>query len=256
MEDPPSLVIVMPTYNEEECIEPVVDQWIGLLDREFPGKHTRFLIINDGSKDNTGKILEELKEKDERLHIIHQENGGHGSALLKGYHKAMEWKPEWVFQVDSDDQFVPDDFPQLWEKRHDSNFIIGHRKVRYDEPHRLVITRILRLVIFLLFSCRVKDSNIPYRLIKGPYLQTLLEQLPPQPFAPNIFLVILAYRDGQDLVEAPVTHQERETGSVSIVQMRLVKACIRSTKELLNFSMSLRRRLKAIQQARTEEKIA
>jgi dolichol-phosphate mannosyltransferase len=62
----------------------------------------------------------------------------------------------------------------------------------------------------MVFQCVLKDSNVPYRLIKGPYLQRLLNSLPEQPFAPNIFLSVLAKRDGQELFEIPIGHKERK----------------------------------------------
>lgn len=156
----------------------------------------------------------------------------------------MEYNPEWVFQVDSDNQFLPADFPKLWEKRNESNFLLGYRKVRYDDFNRLIITRIVRVLNFALYRCYIPDANIPYRLIKGDYLKKLVAALPEDPFAPNIFLSVLARRDGNDTKNIPVTHKERETGQVSIIKLKLLKVCIRSAKELTNFSMSIGSRLR------------
>ena len=233
----PFFTIVMPAYNEEECIEKVVKSWTGMLTELFGDKETKFIIINDGSKDKTGEILDRLAAEDSRLLVVHQPNAGHGEAVLNGYHKAVDIGSEWVFQVDSDDQFIPADFPQLWEKREQSNFIMGYRQKRYDEFHRLVITRILRGLNLVLFRTYLKDSNIPYRLIKGSYLAKLLDALPFRPFAPNIFLAVMAKKNGQKLFEIPITHKERETGQVSIVKWGLIKVSMRSAKELFIFNM-------------------
>lgn len=199
------------------------------------------VVVNDGSKDNTPKILDNIKGNLPYLHVVHQKNGGHGNAVLNGYEEALKFEPDWVFQVDSDNQFLPDDFPKLWEKRSQSNFLMGYRKKRYDDFNRLVITRIVRVIIFLLYRVFVTDSNIPYRLMKGSYLRVLVNDLPGRPFAPNIFLTVMAKKDGNDLMFIPVTHKERETGQVSIIKWKLLKVCFRSARELLSFAFTIKK---------------
>ena len=71
------LSIVMPAYNEEEVIETVVKQWTDLLTRQFPVENTRLIVINDGSRDKTGLILDQIKERYPKLIVVHQPNGGH-----------------------------------------------------------------------------------------------------------------------------------------------------------------------------------
>lgn len=235
--------VVIPVYNEAECIAEVISSWDTFLNN-YLGDSYVMLLVNDGSKDNTPAILDSLKSQYKNLVVVHQQNGGHGNAVLNGYHKILEFNTEWVFQVDSDNQFLPEDFPKLWEKRDKSRFLLGYRKVRYDDFNRLIITRIVRVLNFLLFRCFIPDANVPYRLIKTDYLKGLLSVLPPDPFAPNIFLSVLAKRDGNNLQNIPVTHKERETGQVSIIKLKLLKVCLRSARELTNFSMSINSRLR------------
>jgi dolichol-phosphate mannosyltransferase len=250
---PDSLCIVMPAYNEQECIEIVVNSWLAFLETDFPSESGVLIVVNDGSKDRTGDILNTLTATHKSLIVIHQKNGGHGSALLAAYRAALDLSPAWVFHVDSDDQFLPQDFGKLWQHRQESNFITGYRKVRNDAFHRLIITRVVRALNFLLFGCYLKDANIPYRLIRGPYLQVLLQLLPDGVFAPNIFLAVLAARDGQKLFEIPISHRKRDTGKVSIVHWKLIKVCYRSAKELLKFRLSLPQKLRLIRAAGLQE---
>ena len=193
------LAIVMPAYNEQECMADVVKIWSDLLDDEFAGENTRLIVVNDGSKDNTGKILDALKPQYPKLEVVHQVNGGHGNAVVHAYRKAVELDAEFVFQTDSDDQFIPEDVKKLWDKRNESDFILGYRQVRHDDIFRLLITRILRYSMFLVYGTFIMDSNIPFRLIRGTFLKKLLSQLPnPVPFAPNIFLAIMAKNQGKN----------------------------------------------------------
>ncbi len=132
-----------------------------------------------------------------RLTVLNQTNGGHGNAVVNGYRKAVELQSEYVFQTDSDDQFVTDDFEKLWVKRRESRFILGYREIRHDASVRLFITKILRGTISTVYGTYILDSNIPFRLIEGTFLRKLLQQLPdPEPFAPNIFLAVMAKKAG------------------------------------------------------------
>ena len=240
--DKTGLIVVIPVYNEQECIEEVLTSWGTFLNRYLKDTSFKIVVVNDGSKDNTPKILDDILTKYPYLHVVHQKNGGHGEAVLNGYSIALKFSPDWVFQVDSDNQFLPEDFPKLWENRTKSKFLLGYRKKRYDEFNRLVITRIVRVIIFLLYRVWITDSNIPYRLIKGDYLAMLLRDLPGRPFAPNIFLSVMARKDGNDLMFIPVTHKERETGQVSIIKLKLLKVCVRSANELLSFAFTIKKR--------------
>lgn len=240
--------IVMPAYNEEECIEDVVQMWTSFLTQTFPDKPTKLIVINDGSKDQTKAILDKIAPKIENLLVVHQPNGGHGNAVVNGYRKAVELNSEYVFQTDSDDQFITQDVLKLWAKRNESEFILGYREIRFDAFARLIITRILKTTLFLVYGTYINDSNIPFRLIKGSYLKKLLTQLPdPEPFAPNIFLAVMASKAGQKLFDLPITHKERLTGTVSILRWKLIKVCIQSFKELLRFRLELNGKVKAIQ---------
>ncbi|HWV30557.1 glycosyltransferase involved in cell wall biosynthesis [Dyadobacter sp. BE34] len=241
------LSIVMPAYNEQDCIEKVVYNWTSFLKTKFPNDNTTLIVINDGSKDNTKVLLDELDKKIDNLTVVHQKNGGHGNAVVNGYRKALEVGSEYVFQTDSDDQFVSEDFDKLWDKRSQSQFILGYRQVRHDAGVRLFITKFLRGTISAVYGTFIMDSNIPFRLIKGTFLQKLMNQLPnPEPFAPNIFLAVMAKKSGQQLFDIPITHKDRETGTVSIVKWNLWKVCIRSFKELLRFRLELNDKVKAI----------
>ncbi|MBX7143541.1 MAG: glycosyltransferase family 2 protein [Oligoflexia bacterium] len=241
----------MPAYNEQGCIASVVTRWLNEL-RQLSGGLGRLVVVNDGSKDKTPQILDELAASNPDLIVVHQQNGGHGRALRTAYDKAVALDAEWVFHVDSDDQFVCADLEALWARRGESHFLLGYRANRHDAFHRLIITRILRALTLIFFGSYLKDSNVPFRLIRGAYLKLLLNVVPATVFAPNIFLSVLAARDRQKLMFLPVQHKERETGKVSIVRWRLIKACLRCVRELFEFRVTLRASLQKIRDGRAQ----
>jgi len=234
------LVVVIPAYNEEACIQQVVLDWYDGIQKILSSDHFKIIVVNDGSKDSTGKLLDELISQIPNLKVIHQVNAGHGMAVVNGYKHAIELQPEYVFQTDSDDQFLVSDFGKLWERRLESKFILGFRQVRHDAPFRLFITKILKYSLIIIYGTNIADANIPYRLIEGGFLKKLINSLPNQtPFAPNIFLSVMAKKAGQDVMNIPIEHIERQTGEVSIRHFKLLKVCWQSFKELFVFRFNL-----------------
>lgn len=242
-------ILVMPAYNESECIETVVSTWRETL-KGVVGDAFKMVVVNDGSKDNTGTLLDALSRKFSELVVIHQKNAGHGAALMTAYREAVKLDAAYVFHVDSDDQFDVSDFKKLWGRRAETPFILGFRKKRFDAFHRLVITNVLRTLLFVIFQVWIKDANIPFRLIKRDYLAELLRKIPSSVFAPNIFLAVAARFDRNQTLDIPVHHRDRRTGEVSIVRMGLIKACVRSARELVSFRLLLGKARKAANQIR------
>ncbi len=228
----------MPAYNEAGCIEASVLQWLE-LGRSLFQQQFKLIVVNDGSKDDTGAILDRISTQNLELEVIHQKNGGHGAALMTAYRRALSHSTEFVFHVDSDDQFLTSDFSKLWAKRKTSNFILGMREQRQDPFHRLIITKILRILLWIVFGAWIQDSNIPYRLMEAHYLRRLLTIVPKNVFAPNIFLAVAAVKLGEPTLDIPVGHKARNTGQVSIMRWNLMKVCIRSARELMQFKKSL-----------------
>lgn len=230
-----NLAIVMPAYNEAECIEPVVRSWHGVAEKAGG----TLIVVNDGSRDDTGKILDRIAPQLPHLKVVHQPNGGHGSAVLNGYQIALTSGADFVFQTDSDNQHLVEDFWTVWAQRESYPFILGIRATRIDTFGRKVISFINRMLNLLLFGVNLHDPNIPFRLMNSGLLRDFLAIMPPDVFAPNIFLSILAAKSGAPLLQTPVTHLPRTTGKVSIVGSRLIKACFRTVGELVRFRWAL-----------------
>ena len=234
---PLSCVAVMPAYNEEGNIDRVVADWTRELDRLF-GDSYRLVVINDGSRDTTGNLLDMLAGKYSRLIVHHQVNQGHGNTVMNGYKLAVEMDTAYIFQTDSDDQFEATDFSKLWDRRHESKFILGFRQVRHDSVYRLWLSKTAVFLVMTLFSIRLKDSNVPYRLMEREFLKQLLPMIPKGAFAPNICLSILAARHKQPLLHIPVTHRQRVSGT-AIVSKALIKGCIKSLGDLFRLRATL-----------------
>ena len=139
----------MPAYNEEKNIGTVIEQWYPVVERI--GGDSRLVILNDGSKDATYKKIQNYQKNHDRLIGIDKPNEGHGGTILRGYRYAVEKGADYIFQTDSDGQTLPEEFWQFWEKRQKCGLLIGYRQKREDGLSRIFVTRILRLVLFLIF---------------------------------------------------------------------------------------------------------
>jgi glycosyltransferase involved in cell wall biosynthesis len=233
----PELSIVMPAYNEGAVIAEVVTEWIQEL--EHLGIDYEFLAYDDGSRDETGRILERLVGQQRGLMVTRKANSGHGPTILRGYREA---RGEWVFQVDSDDEMGPEHFAGLWNQRDDYDLLIGRRQHRDAPLARRLITAMSRATVWTLFGHAVTDVNAPYRLIRQSSLAGILSMIPDDTFAPNVIISGLAARSGLRVREVWVPHRGRRTGTVSIVKWRLWKAAARAFGQTVGVALHARRR--------------
>src|SRR5580692_4268772 len=96
----PILAVVIPVYNEEKNIAALLQDWLPVF--RDTGLPFRVILIDDGSKDDSLKILQTLQKNHAALEVYTQPNAGHGPSILKGYRLAAA--AQWVFQIDSDHQ--------------------------------------------------------------------------------------------------------------------------------------------------------
>ena len=224
------LAIVIPVFNEEDIIEKVIHDWL-FIAKKFDGF---IIVINDGSSDNSLKILKKINKKSNRLIIINKKNSGHGPTVYMGYEMALKKNFKFIFQVDSDDQFFSKDFNKLWQLRDDNLLILGFRKKRYDSFHRLIITRLLKFFNLILFRKFVPDANIPYRLMGYAFLKKNFKFISFKSLAPNILISIKAAKD-KKIKSLVVSHKKRLTGQVWIVKFNLIKFIFKVFIEIINF---------------------
>lgn len=231
-----NLAVIMPVYNEEEIIETVVTEWINALD-ELNIDYTLF-ACNDGSKDNSGKILENLALNSPHLTVVNQENSWHGPTILKGYReKAPEFT--WILQIDADREMTPESFRQMWEKRFDYDFLAIIRANRVQNISRKVISLISRLCIRVFYGKSIWDVNSPYRLMKSEKFIGLFNQLPVETLSPNMIISGFAAKKKIKFYEMPIPCAPRQTGE-ALNKIKLLKTAIKSFWQVSLFSFIMK----------------
>lgn len=234
----PALSVVMPVYNEQDAIVDAVAEVQRYVLDHVAG--SELVVVNDGSNDRTGPLLDGAAAKDHRVRVIHQKNTGHGGALMTALGAT---RGEFVFLLDSDRQIPLDDFPKAWrEIVGGRDAVFGVRRRRHDPVLRLYLTKVIRTVVWLMFGVKLYDANVPYKLLRKSIWDEARPLVPDGTLAPSLFLAIIAKRRGHDIVEIDVTHKERDTGEVSIRRMKLLKFCARGLSQMLTLRRRLSRR--------------
>lgn len=230
-----TLAVIIPVYNEEEAIALVLRKWASVLG----SLQIDYLIhaYNDGSRDKSLEVLNEVARENTRICVHDKKNSGHGPTILQGYRENCD-SSTWLFQMDSDDEMGPESFPLLWEKRSQYDFLLGQRDGRFQPLSRKVISFISRLCVKTFYGSGVWDVNSPYRLMRSECFKGLLKRIPADTFAPNVIISGFVNKKKLRYFECPVPHTDRKTGCVSIKKWKLLKAALRSFKQTVMFSFN------------------
>lgn len=160
----PSLSVFFPAYNDAGTIASLVIsavQVAGSLTSDF-----EVIVINDGSQDDTPRILDELaRVYPDHVRIVHhQKNRGYGGALRSGFATASK---DLVFYTDGDAQYDPSEMVLLWNQMGDDvDWVNGWKISRSDPLHRIIIGRAYHHTVKLLFGLKVRDVDCDFRLMR------------------------------------------------------------------------------------------
>ncbi len=210
------LYIVIPAYNEEENIKSVIDEWYPVIEKHNANGESRLVIIDDGSKDATYKIMQEYAKDRPLFQPITKKNSGHGATVLYGYEYALKNEADYIFQTDSEGQTLPSEFRQFWDLRKEYDFIIGHRNHREDGISRIFVTKTLKLVLKLCFGVGITDANTPFRLMSADTLRENIKLIPKDYNLSNAVLSVIYARKKQKIKYIPITFRPRQGGVNSI----------------------------------------
>ena len=217
------LYIVVPAYNESENIRKLVDDWYPVIEKHDNNGESRLIIINDGSKDDTYEILQELAETRPLLKPLTKSNGGHGPTVLYGYQYAIEHKADYIFQTDSDGQTDPEEFELFWIHRNQYDASIGNRSDRQDGFSRKFVEATLLLIIRYMFGVKIPDSNEPFRLMKRELVERYIHKMPENFNLPNVMLTTYFVYFHEKVKFLPITFKPRQGGTNSINIKKIVK---------------------------------
>jgi glycosyltransferase involved in cell wall biosynthesis len=218
-----SISLVFPAYNEELNVERAVAEARATLEK-YADRH-EIIMVNDGSADKTGSILDELARKNsDVVPVHHPKNRGYGAALCSGFAQA---KMDYVFFSDSDLQFNLDEMDRLiaWIDQYD--IVTGYREKRADSAHRKLNAFAWGTLVRMLFGIKVRDIDCAFKLFN----RRVFDQIKLQSAGAmvNTEILALAIKYGFTIKEVPVTHLPRAMGQQTGANLKVI---IKAFKEL------------------------
>ena len=216
MKFPFSLSVFFPAYNDAPSLPTLIGKTFAILNEHV--NDFEVIVVNDGSCDDTAKVLEELRTRHSpHMRVItHPANRGYGGALRSGFAAAAK---EFVFYTDGDSQYDVNEIPNLLnEIADDVGLVNGYKLNRSDPKHRIWIGRIYNFFARLLFGVRLRDIDCDFRLVR----RQLLEEQPlvSTSGAVCVELVRKLELSGWRVVEIGVHHYPRLYGRSQFVRYR------------------------------------
>jgi len=159
----PSLSIFFPAYNDAGTIASLAI--IAHMTARKIADDYEVIVVNDGSPDHTGELLDEMARQFSWLKVVHHpKNRGYGGALRTGFETASK---ELVFYTDGDAQYDPREMMQLYEALTPQvDFVNGVKIGRSDPFHRIVIGRLYHNFVRLAFGLHLTDVDCDFRLMR------------------------------------------------------------------------------------------
>ncbi|GFI04090.1 MAG: glycosyltransferase family 2 protein [Lachnospiraceae bacterium] len=206
--------IIIPAYNEAEAIEMVLKELL-LETAKWEEEMVEIVVVNDGSSDETAKIVDNIEGV--RL-INHRRNKGYGAALKTGIKEAHGDIIAWY---DADGQHRPEDLRKVISKMKAENldYCIGIRdKDSYEEKSRRLGKKILKCILNLIIREELKDFNSGMR---GFRKEVILPYLPllPNTFGASTVTTLLMLEQEYNGGEVSITALKRK-GKSSVKQIR------------------------------------
>jgi glycosyltransferase involved in cell wall biosynthesis len=157
------LTVFFPAYNDSGTIASMVISAVLTASRLTPDFEV--LVINDGSREATPQIADELARVYPQIRVIHhQGNRGYGGALRSGFANASK---DYIFYTDGDAQYDPSEMADLWAARGPGvDMVNGYKISRSDPLHRIIIGRVYHNMVKLLFGLKVRDVDCDFRLMR------------------------------------------------------------------------------------------
>jgi dolichol-phosphate mannosyltransferase len=226
------LTVCLPTYNERENLEPMVQALGDVF--AVHGLDARVLVIDDASPDGTGVLADGLAEDLRWVEVLHRPaKQGLGPAYIAGFRRALTDEAELVLAMDCDFSHNPADVPRLVAAAGEADVALGSRyapggSVRNWGPLRRIVSRAGCLYAQVLLGLPVRDSTSGFKCYRRRVLETIgLERISSRGYAFQIETVYRALRAGFAVREVPIVFTDRAEGGSKMGPGIVAEAVVR-----------------------------
>ena len=198
----PAVTIVVPGLNEAESLPILAAQ----IKEALLGKAYELIFIDDGSTDETWKIISDLNAADESVRGVRlRANFGKAMALAAGFERA---RADVVVMMDADLQDDPADLPRMLEKIEDGlDVVVGWKVERHDPLNRRVFSKVFNTTVGVVTGVHLHDMNCGFKAYRREVLDSI-------PIYGDLFrfIPVLASWQGFSITEIPINHRARQFG--------------------------------------------
>lgn len=212
---PERALVIVPTYNERENISRLIDAVLA------QDPCIDILVVDDGSPDGTGQLVDERSAADPRVHAIHREKKlGLGTAYIAGFEWALRRDYEFVFEMDADFSHDPAHLPQFLQSIRDADIVIGSR---YREGRvtvvnwpvaRLLLSYFANVYARFVTGLPLFDTTAGFKCFRRKVLEAIdLSAVKSNGYSFQIEMHFRAWKKGFRLVEIPIVFVDRTEGT-------------------------------------------
>jgi dolichol-phosphate mannosyltransferase len=197
------LSVVIPVFNEEDNLEPLLDELFPVLNKV--GSGFEIICVDDASTDGSFSVLLELKKKYSELRVVqHTMNCGESAGEATGFFHA---RGDWIITIDADQQNDPADIPALLEASKNADAVCGVRQQREDDWVKRISSRVANGFRNRVTGDVIADAGCTFRALRREALREI-----PVFNGMHRFLPTLLRLQGFTVIEIPVNHRPRTRG--------------------------------------------
>ena len=208
-------LVVVPTYNEKENIRRLITTVL----EEDP--RLEMLIVDDGSPDGTGDIVDEIAAREPRVNCLHREKKmGLGTAYRAGFKWALTRDFAYIFEMDADFSHDPNHLPQFLDAIKDADLVLGSRyrggKVTVVNwpMTRLLLSYGANIYARIVTGMQLDDSTGGFKCFRRKVLEAIdLDDVRSNGYAFQIEMSFRATRKGFRITEIPIVFVDRTEGT-------------------------------------------
>lgn len=208
-------LIVVPTYNERENIERLLDDLLGL------GFDLEVLVVDDNSPDGTGQFVDEKCSRDPRVHVIHRPGKlGLGSAYIRAFKWALaETDAKYIFEMDADFSHDPGAIAGFLENIKNADLVVGSRyldgiTVMNWPLSRLFLSVGANIYTRIVTGMPIKDATGGFKCFRREVLEALpLDNIKSDGYSFQIEMNFLAWKRKFRIIEIPIVFVDRQEGT-------------------------------------------
>jgi glycosyltransferase involved in cell wall biosynthesis len=220
----PNLLLLVPAYNEEKRIEPVLVEFAEYFKEHYPGKFQLIVVLN-GCRDNTRGVVQRIAASHPSVSLIEfAEPIGKGGALIEGLRLAPT--SDLIGYVDADGATSPKAFLELVNLCTDVDCVIGSRWLPGAVLHqsqttlRRFTSRCFHLIVQSFFWMNIKDTQCPAKIMRRPAVEKIHSTLQTADLAFDVNLLYSLKRAGFSVREVPTEWTDKVGSKVTQTLVR------------------------------------